>query len=132
MQNTFTEASINFGTGVKINKLQVPEIIKHGTSVILDCDFTLEDTEDDLVVKWYFNNNKTPVYQWIPAMKPQGLGVLKDRLNLEYVASVDVNSVHRALHILKAVPDLSGNYTCSVSTLQSEDMRSKSMLVFGK
>jgi hypothetical protein len=51
---------------VKINKLQVPEVIKHGASVILDCDFTLEDREEDLVVKWYFNKNKTLVYQWIP------------------------------------------------------------------
>ncbi|XP_068914781.1 uncharacterized protein [Tenebrio molitor] len=126
----FITASINFGTGVKINKLQVPEVIKHGASVILDCDFTLEDREEDLVVKWYFNKNKTLVYQWIPALKPQGLGILKDRLNLEYAASVDANSVHRALHILKAVPDLSGDYTCSVSTLQSEDIRTKSMLVF--
>ncbi|KAH0810286.1 hypothetical protein GEV33_012505 [Tenebrio molitor] len=124
------QTSINFGTGVKINKLQVPEVIKHGASVILDCDFTLEDREEDLVVKWYFNKNKTLVYQWIPALKPQGLGILKDRLNLEYAASVDANSVHRALHILKAVPDLSGDYTCSVSTLQSEDIRTKSMLVF--
>jgi hypothetical protein len=72
------------------------------------------------------------IYVLISALKPQGLGILKDRLNLEYAASVDANSVHRALHILKAVPDLSGDYTCSVSTLQSEDIRTKSMLVFGK
>ncbi|CAH0564329.1 unnamed protein product [Brassicogethes aeneus] len=64
--------------------------------------------------------------------KPQGLGVLKDRLNLEYEAGVDANSIHRALHIIKAGPDLSGDYTCSVSTFQSEDIRTKSMLVYGE
>ncbi|XP_045471192.1 uncharacterized protein LOC123678268 isoform X2 [Harmonia axyridis] len=118
---------------VKINKLQVPEVIQHGNAAVLDCDFTLEETDEDLVVKWFFNkNNRTLVYQWIPASKsrPQVLGILKDRLNLEYAASVDANSIHRALHILQAGPDLSGEYTCSVSTLQSEDIRTKSMLVF--
>lgn len=64
--------------------------------------------------------------------KPQGLGVLKDRLDLDYRASRDENSIHRALNILRAGPDLSGDYTCSVSTLQSEDIRTKSMLVLGK
>ncbi|CAG9827020.1 unnamed protein product [Diabrotica balteata] len=122
-------ALVDFGTGVKINRLEVPEVIKHGDPVTLDCDFTLEDNDQDLVVKWFFN--KTLVYQWIPGTKkrPQGLGILKDRLNLEYAASVDANSRHRALHIWKAGPDLSGDYTCSVSTLQSEDIETKSMLV---
>uniref|UniRef100_A0A6P7F0F9 Uncharacterized protein LOC114324707 isoform X1 n=1 Tax=Diabrotica virgifera virgifera TaxID=50390 RepID=A0A6P7F0F9_DIAVI len=127
-----SNALVNFGTGVKINRLEVPEVIKHGDPVTLDCDFTLEDNDQDLVVKWFFN--KTLVYQWIPGTKkrPQGLGILKDRLNLEYAASVDANSRHRALHIWKAGPDLSGDYTCSVSTLQSEDIETKSMLVLGK
>lgn len=60
------------------------------------------------------------------------MGPLKGRLNLEYEASVDANSIHRALHIPEPGPDLSGNYTCSVSTFQSEDIRTKNMLVFGK
>lgn len=52
---------------VKINKLQVPEVIQHGNAAVLDCDFTLEETDEDLVVKWFFNkNNRTLVYQWIP------------------------------------------------------------------
>ncbi|XP_060522227.1 uncharacterized protein LOC132699494 [Cylas formicarius] len=125
----FVAAFVNVGRAVKINRLKVPQIIKHGSEAILDCDFSIDESDSDLVVKWYFN--KTLVYQWIPStkMRPQGLGILKDRLNLEYQASVDVNSIHRALHILKAGPDLSGNYTCSVSTLEGEDIRTKSMLV---
>lgn len=122
-------AVMNFGEAVKINRLRVPEIIKHGSQAILDCDFTIDESESDLVVKWYFN--KSLVYQWIPGTKkrPQSLGVLKDRVNLEYQASVDANSIHRALYILETGPDLSGNYTCSVSTLESEDVKTKGMLV---
>ncbi|XP_030754206.1 uncharacterized protein LOC115880997 [Sitophilus oryzae] len=119
----------NLGDAVKINKLRVPDIIKHGSQAILDCDFTLDDSETDLVVKWYFN--KSLVYQWIPGTKnrPQSLGVLKDRVNLEYQASPDANSKHRAIHIVRTGPDLSGDYTCSVSTMESEDRQTKGMLV---
>lgn len=60
-------AIVQMGDAVKINKLQVPAVIKHGAPVVLDCDFTLEDTDQDLVVKWFFNRtNQTLVYQWIP------------------------------------------------------------------
>lgn len=128
----FICAVIHAGRSVKINKLQVPEVTKHGAPVILDCDFTLEATDEGLVVKWLFTKNQTLVYQWIagPKSKPQDLGILKGRLNLEYKASVDANSIHRALHILQPGPDLSGDYTCMVSTFQSEDVRTKNMLVF--
>lgn len=52
---------------VKINHLRVPEIIPHNSPVVLDCDFTLEETEQELVLKWYFKSkNRSLVYQWIP------------------------------------------------------------------
>jgi hypothetical protein len=59
-------------------------------------------------------------------------GILKGRLDLEYSASTDTNSVHRALHIIQPGPDLSGDYTCFVSTFSSEDRKTKRMLVFGE
>lgn len=58
-------------------------------------------------------------------------GILKGRLNLNYSASGDTNSVHRALHIIQPGTDLSGEYTCFVSTFNSEDRKTKTMLVFG-
>ncbi|KAB0794602.1 hypothetical protein PPYR_11441 [Photinus pyralis] len=117
--------------GVRINKLQVPEVTHIGSPVILDCDYSWEETKDEgIVVKWYFNEEKIPVYQWIATKKPQVLGILKGRLNLEYSVSQDKNSKHRALHITKPGPDLSGDYTCLVSSFNNEDRRTKSMLVF--
>ncbi|CAH1378668.1 uncharacterized protein [Tenebrio molitor] len=117
--------------GVRINRLQVPEVTQLGDPVVLDCDYTLEESLDEgLVVKWFFNETPTPIYQWIPNKKPQELGILKGRLDLEYSASTDTNSVHRALHIIQPGPDLSGDYTCFVSTFSSEDRKTKRMLVF--
>lgn len=128
----FICAVIHGGRSVKINKLQVPSVTEHGAPVTLDCDFTLEATDEGLVVKWLFTKNNSLVYQWIPGpkSKPQDLGILRGRLNLDYKSGVDANSIHRALHILQPGPDLSGEYTCVVSTFQSEDKQTKSMLVF--
>ena len=56
-------------------------------------------------------------------------GILKGRLDLEYTTS---NGTQSALHIIQPGPDLSGDYTCVVSTFTSEDRKTKRMLVFGK
>lgn len=66
---------------MRINRLQVPEVAQLGDPVVLDCDYTLEESRDDgLVVKWYFNEKPTPIYQWIPNEKPQELGIYQSNL----------------------------------------------------
>lgn len=127
---------MKLGWTVRINELRVPNVARHGSAVILDCDYTLEDSSDHsgLVVKWFFNDLPQPIYQWIPGgqMRPQSLGILKNKVNLDYKASQDINTMHRALHILRPSADLSGEYTCVVSTFHDEDKQTKKMLVFGK
>lgn len=114
---------------VKINRLVVPDLVHLGEPTVLDCDYRMEDEEErELVLKWYLNEKL--VYQWIPSTKPHTLGILKGRVNLNYSASSDTNSVHRALNIIQPGPDLSGDYTCLVSTFTSEDRQTKRMLVF--
>jgi hypothetical protein len=53
----------------------VPQLVKNGSgrSLILDCEYTLSPDEEaaGLVVKWFFNSQPAPVYQWIPGKKPQ-------------------------------------------------------------
>lgn len=96
---------------MRINSLSVPHIVKNGTdeSVILDCDYSIEDHEKKgLVVKWYFTNKQTPVYQWIPHTKPSILGILKGKLNLDYVADRDEYKMKRALQIIRPTTELSG------------------------
>jgi hypothetical protein len=43
---------------------------------VLDCEYTLAPEEEGagLVVKWFFNSQPAPVYQWIPGKKPQVKG----------------------------------------------------------
>jgi len=98
-------------SAVRINSLLVPHIVRNGTeeSVILDCDYSIEDHEKKgLVVKWYFSNQQSPVYQWIPNSKPISLGILKGKLNLDYQADVDDYKMKRALQIIRPTTELSG------------------------
>ncbi|GFG38349.1 hypothetical protein Cfor_10370, partial [Coptotermes formosanus] len=123
--------------GVQIKDLRVPPSVRNGSrSALLDCEYTLKPTEvagnkfSGLVVKWYFNEGPSPVYQWIPGQKPQDLGILKGRLNLSHRASNHDASMHRALFISNPTTELSGEYKCVVSTFDDEDFMTKKMVVF--
>lgn len=102
----------------------------------MDCLYSLrpeeQSTNGGLVVKWFLNRNATPVYQWIHSEKPQSFGPLKDRLKLDYKASDNNATAHRALYIINPTVELSGDYKCLVSTNLDEDFMIKKMIVYGK
>ncbi|XP_039288149.1 uncharacterized protein LOC111047265 isoform X1 [Nilaparvata lugens] len=123
--------------GVQITALKVPETVVNGSeAAILDCEYTLKPEESKavltsgLVIKWFFNNGPAPVYQWIPGQKPQELGLLKGRLDLQHKASSQVAAMYRALRIVRPTTDLSGEYKCTVSTFDNEDFMIKKMIVY--
>ncbi|EEB11936.1 hypothetical protein Phum_PHUM145910 [Pediculus humanus corporis] len=67
------------GNCLQINELIVPNVVENGSksAVVLDCDYSINNSETGLVVKWFLNDGDTPVYQWIPPQRPQDLGKLK-------------------------------------------------------
>ena len=113
----------------------MPEVIENGTQdfVVLDCEYTFKEYEKvGLVLRWYFNDFSSPVYQWIPNQKPKDLGVLKGKVNLDYKATQDPYAEHRALHIISPTTELSGRYQCKISSFEGEDSQEKRMIVYGK
>ncbi|KAI9561179.1 hypothetical protein GHT06_012135 [Daphnia sinensis] len=122
------------GPMLQIVEMRVPAVVEDGsaTSVVLDCDYVLRsaDKKSELVVQWYFQNGSSPVYQWIPGKRPQDLGVLKGRLNLDYRASNDPHKRHRALEILKPTYELSGVYRCKVATVEEEAVAARTMIIY--
>ncbi|XP_050737533.1 uncharacterized protein LOC127009001 isoform X3 [Eriocheir sinensis] len=58
------------------------------------------------------------------------MGVLKGRVNLDYPATKDKYSRHRALELLRPTTDLSGYFTCRVSSFHDEKFTSKKMIVY--
>ncbi|XP_071449924.1 uncharacterized protein [Hetaerina americana] len=122
---------------LKMLGLKVPGLVRNGTEekVVLDCVYDLggtsaNDTAGGLVVKWFFGGDPAPVYQWIPRRRPQDLGVLRGRLDLSQKATDDENTMHRALVIRRPTVELSGRYTCLVSTFTEEKSVSEIMVVF--
>ncbi|KAI5706467.1 hypothetical protein M8J75_008424 [Diaphorina citri] len=121
---------------VQITDLRVPSLVRNGSAshALLDCEYSLSQEESGpnsgLVVKWFFNDSPSPVYQWIPGKHPQDLDILKGRLNLDYKASNHKSTMHRALYINNPTTELSGNYKCVVSTFDDEDFMNKKMTVF--
>ncbi|CAL4122517.1 unnamed protein product, partial [Meganyctiphanes norvegica] len=116
---------------VSIVELSVPDVIQMNSSdVVLDCDYTITEWEQmGLVLKWYVDGVQL-VYQWIPPRAPQSLGILKGRIDTSYTAADDPWNKHRAILIQNPTPELSGRYSCAVSTFEEEDTRSADMLIW--
>ena len=56
---------------------------------------------------------------------------MKDRINLDYEHSPDPYDRHRALYMYWPTTEMTGDYTCKVSTLQNDVTGTKRMTVFG-
>lgn len=58
-------------SAVKINSITVPStyVLKseESNSIVLDCDYTADESESGFVLKWMLNS--VAVYQWIPSSK---------------------------------------------------------------
>ncbi|XP_026732976.1 uncharacterized protein LOC113497586 isoform X1 [Trichoplusia ni] len=117
---------------VNIRRLDVPALVELGTeSVTLDCDYSTGVTPGPgLVLKWFFNGSTGLVYQWIPPMQPQVIGLLKGKVDMSFKISEEPLQAYRAIKIMNPSTLLSGNYTCVVSTFLEEDSQTKSMLVY--
>lgn len=126
-------ATVQVTSGLEIVNIEGPSVVVNGSlpQLVLDCEYDIKEYDKKgLVVKWYFNRQPFPVYQWIPTNVPQDLGILKGRLNLNYAVSEEEYTKHRALAIVKPTTELSGEYTCWISSFESEDFKRKSLIVY--
>ncbi|XP_055530627.1 uncharacterized protein LOC129721739 [Wyeomyia smithii] len=101
---------------------------RHNEHLILDCEYEIDLHEQGFVLKWYFNGKL--IYQWIPMRRPPiGFTSMKHQVNRSYTVSNEEMHKHRALALIRPLKNFTGEYTCAVSTYQSEDTRSALMLV---
>ncbi|XP_041973274.1 uncharacterized protein LOC121728982 [Aricia agestis] len=123
---------VNEFDALKIVKLIVPDVIQYGAqdTALLDCDYTYGNDTQGMVLKWFFQSRMRPVYQWIAGHMPQAINVLRGRVDLTYRASEDPFKMYRAIKIVKMSTELSGEYTCVISTFMAEDDATKRMVVF--
>lgn len=105
--------------GVLITKLDVPHSIENGTKEYtdLDCEYTLRDNMTDLLVVTWLYNDHTIIYKWIPSHDVRAThSMLRNRVDMDFTVSTVPWEMYRALRILKPTTELSGKYTCDVST----------------
>lgn len=117
-----------------IKSVNVPATVKADDTdyVILDCDYDLENTPSKgLVVKWFFNTNEV-AYQWIYGREPLAGDTARKYVDLKYKASDDPYTKYRAMKLNKPGIDLTGEYTCVISTFADERSASASMVVYCK
>ncbi|XP_011646140.2 uncharacterized protein LOC105432862 [Pogonomyrmex barbatus] len=115
-----------------IKSINIPATVKvNGTDyIILDCDYDLENTSSKgLVVKWFFNTNQV-VYQWIYGRNPLADEPAAKYIDLTYKASDDPYTEYRAIKLNKPGIDLTGEYTCVISTFADERTANASMIVY--
>ena len=121
---------------VEIVSMAVPPVVEAGVhDIVLDCEYEYtEEEKNQLDIKWYFNNNPEPIYQWLPMTSgPQVIGdQFRHHLDLDYQVNKDQYKKHRALNIKNPQPHLSGTYMCKVSTFIDEDFMQKDLLVYGR
>ncbi|XP_077564956.1 uncharacterized protein LOC144180497 [Haemaphysalis longicornis] len=118
---------------VTIWKLSVPRWVQNGTEepVLLDCEYLYNEQDVRLVVKWFFNDLLEPVYQWIPELNSrQTSGILTGRLDDSFMVGGPKDSHYRALRIIRPTTELSGRYTCVVSSMAGLDSRNQYMMVY--
>ena len=127
---------ISLTNGVKITEVNIPSIVEVGSeNIILNCNYKFEDDEaHQLEIKWYFNKDPSPFFQWIaglPGSKPQLIGSLfEDKIDLDYMVDPHPYTRYRAIKINRPSIDMAGTYHCKVSTLMSEEMANAHMLVY--
>lgn len=134
---TFAILFLSPGQEVKVNSITVPSVVKNGSaSVILECNYSINSEEpekDGLVLKWYFQTEITPVYQWIAGMDPRVSGILEGRLDMGFEASENPAYLHKSIKIIMPTTELTGSYKCLVTSFDNEsDSGWKKMTVFGE
>ena len=68
---------MRFVRAVDIHELTVPAVVEEGSeNVLLDCNFSYNDTEEEqLEIKWYFNKDPSPFFQWIAGLPDAKVGI---------------------------------------------------------
>ncbi|XP_029178266.1 uncharacterized protein LOC114946043 isoform X2 [Nylanderia fulva] len=114
--------------GTSIKSLDVPHIVRNGTGPVdLICIYEIDKNDNGLVIKWFHEADQ--IYQWIPPMPPQDIGIIEGLA--EYPDKNLRNPYSHSIIRLKTITiDMTGEYVCTISTFQYEASTSRKMIVY--
>ena len=73
---TLTMMMVGLALGVKITEVSIPRTVEIGQeNIILNCDYHFDQEEaQQLEIKWYFNKDPSPFFQWIAGLPDAKVG----------------------------------------------------------
>jgi len=125
--------------GISDVQMSGPHVLENGRQqhVDLSCSFMASRLEEEqLDIKWYFENEEEPFLQWVPSSKrpPQTIGPrFRSRVETSHVRVNVTNDTFRVEQVIRVIqPSIltSGVYTCKVATFTSEQITSHNLLIF--
>ena len=117
-------------TSLQISSLSMPSYAEEGQNVTFHCDYSLDSSKlAELDIKWYLGSSPSPFLVFLPHLQTEPQVVdLRFRQKIVFSEGV-VGSVFMMVNI---TTELSGVYTCKVSTNTEERRRWKRITVYSK
>lgn len=108
-------------------------LIDMAKPILFDCDYNYKQDEDlKLTVRWFKNKEPEPFYQWLPELNVRHFADwIRPLVNQSFVSDpLDPLKRYRSILIKRLSMNLTGTYTCSVSSLADQDSKSGSLIVY--
>ncbi|XP_051174876.1 uncharacterized protein LOC127290395 [Leptopilina boulardi] len=116
------------GYGIRIKSLELPTLLQTGSHPVkFICVYELLNTDSGIVIKWYHNEKQ--IYEWIPPLAPRDMGIMNGLIEYPW-ENINRPHSHSILEIKNITTNLSGVYTCKISTFQDEDSKSANVTVY--
>lgn len=101
--------------------------------ILLDCDYQYERNEDSrLTVRWFRDKEAEPFYQWLPELNSRHFADwIRPLVDQNFVSDpLDPMKRYRSLLVRRLSMNLTGQYTCLVSSLAGQDHKQASLTVY--
>ena len=117
-------------TPLEISSLSLPSYAEEGQNVTFHCDYSVDSSKlAELDIKWYLGSSPSPFLVFLPHLQTEPQVVdLRFRQKIVFSEGV-VGSVFMMVNI---TTDMSGVYTCKVSTNTEERRSWKRITVYSK
>ena len=117
-------------SSLEITSLSIPSYSEEGQNISFHCDYNVDRNKvAELDIKWYHDSSPSPFMVFLPHLQKEPQ-VVDHRFREKIVFSEGV--VGSGFMIVNISTDMSGVYTCKVSTNTEERIRRKRVTVYSK
>ena len=127
---TFFLMKISDILSLEITSLSVPSYVPEGHNLSFHCSYNVDRSKvAELDIKWYLGSSPSPFMVFLPHLQKEPQ-VVDHRFREKIVFSEGV--VGSGFMMVNITTDMSGVYTCKVSTNTEERIRRKRVTLYSK